>query len=364
MPAEALSHPLTDEGARKQLIKTGNTPFVFEELEIDIEEGLFLTVTVLNEMRRKALELLENKLIKGYARITPEKTDASQAADPKVNEDGFGHAPALTCLVQNADQLYEAQKCSAVRRIYIDCMMWMDGGAPCGDIQSAVEKVRSGGRECFLALPPIWRTDARAAFDRAFPEERLMLFDGFLLRHTDQILSFKKWAGSRKLVSDSGMYVFNSRSAAFLKKNGFSSYTLPAELNAGELKSVSGPDAELTVYGYLPVMVCAQCLRKNTSKCTKTPSVMMLEDKTGARFPVRNCCSICTNIIYNSLPLSLNGKWEQIMKIKPGFLRLSFTIEDADKVRRVLSCWENPEGGKAEEAAGNYTRGHFARGVE
>ena len=50
------------EAIRKQLQKTGESPFVFEELVIEGETEVFLPVRQLNEMRRKALTELSRML--------------------------------------------------------------------------------------------------------------------------------------------------------------------------------------------------------------------------------------------------------------------------------------------------------------
>ena len=47
----------------KQLKKTGNTPFEFETLRINMEDDMFVPLQMLNEFRRKALEELEKNTI-------------------------------------------------------------------------------------------------------------------------------------------------------------------------------------------------------------------------------------------------------------------------------------------------------------
>ena len=50
-----------------------------------------------------------------------------------------------------------------------------------------------------------------------------------------------------------------------MKAYGASRVTLPVELNAREL-SDAGVRGELIVYGYLPMMVSAQCVKKRPWK--------------------------------------------------------------------------------------------------
>ena len=140
--------------------------------------------------------------------------------------------------------------------------------------------------------------------------------------------------------------------------------TMPAELNRAELGGVyaSGDrirSAELTVYGRQGVMLTAQCLRKNTVGCDQTPGVMMLTDERGARFPVMNRCGSCMNEIYNSVPLDLTDLKEETLRTGAGSLRFAFTVESKELVRSVLERYL-----RGEAPVGEFTRGHFKRGVE
>ena len=45
----------------KQINKTGNTPFIINNLKINLESNLFIPLSKINEIRRKALEMLERK---------------------------------------------------------------------------------------------------------------------------------------------------------------------------------------------------------------------------------------------------------------------------------------------------------------
>ena len=97
--------------------------------------------------------------------------------------------------------------------------------------------------------------------------------------------------------------MFNRFSKEFMKKAGFSEFTAPAELNESELKILGLETAELTVYGYRPVMISAQCIMKTRGKCTKNSSFTQMKDRIGEEFLVQNRCDECYNIVYNSAPL-------------------------------------------------------------
>ena len=47
--------PMSRDRLEKQMKKTGNTPFVFEQLDIQMDEDIFLPVQALNELRRSGV---------------------------------------------------------------------------------------------------------------------------------------------------------------------------------------------------------------------------------------------------------------------------------------------------------------------
>ena len=72
-PGLAQNRPLSREELEKRLRKTGDTPFEAAELEISLEDGLFVPVGQLNELRRSALEQLQNQLLAQGRRKAPAK---------------------------------------------------------------------------------------------------------------------------------------------------------------------------------------------------------------------------------------------------------------------------------------------------
>lgn len=178
------------------------------------------------------------------------------------------------------------------------------------------------------------------------------------------------------LAADDTFYAYNRRAAAFLKAQGISRITLPAELNYHELSMLDTRGTELNVYGYQALMHSAQCVTKNTKGCTKRPSVIRLRDRKRAEFPVLNRCNVCCNTIYNSVPLQLGDCSKEIEQLQAGFVRLTFTIESAAETKQVLQQYTDLIFGNSafgcagrsasEDAVTDLegTRGHFRRGVE
>ena len=64
----AKNQPVTKERLLKQMNKTGDSPFYFQELEAEVWGNCFLPVQDWNGLRRRGLEALEQEILKPYRR--------------------------------------------------------------------------------------------------------------------------------------------------------------------------------------------------------------------------------------------------------------------------------------------------------
>ncbi len=62
IPEKAVRTSINSEKARAQLVKTGGTPFIAENIELEIDDGLAFPVSMLNAMRRSCIEKIEEQL--------------------------------------------------------------------------------------------------------------------------------------------------------------------------------------------------------------------------------------------------------------------------------------------------------------
>ncbi len=68
MPAPATGRPMTADDLRRQLEKTGGTSYRWSMLDIEADDGIFVPVSRLNDLRRRALEALEKEVQDAYKR--------------------------------------------------------------------------------------------------------------------------------------------------------------------------------------------------------------------------------------------------------------------------------------------------------
>lgn len=355
---EALNQPMESGRIEKQMRKTGNTGFVFDHLDIELEGNIFVPMQALNELRRQGIEKLETAILTQYRR-----SDASFQMEKYIPEQ-VEETPVtgLYVYVERREQLESALRCSSVVRIYVDCNIirnaWKNP-----ELQDMVKRTKEVGKEFYFAMPYIFRKETKSQYENFFAD---MQFDGVLIRNYESFAFVKEKAPDLQVVMDCNMYEFNREAKRFWKEQNVQGLTAPLELNYRELQELGIQDCELIVYGYLQMMVSAQCVRKTTGACTKTPGYLQMTDRKKKEFTVKNCCDYCYNVIYNAEALSLLDQQEEIQTLSPKALRLHFTIESEEETKKVLYCFEDVfvKHRETEKLAGTYTRGHFKRGIK
>ena len=358
----AVKQPMSKERIEKQLGKTGNTPYYFENLEVETGGSPFVPVQELNELRRSAFEQLTEEILRPYRREIPENRQSQKTLfeNKKGNKTALYH---IHVSVEHPAQLKAALSVPEVGAIYLDSAEF---GAE--QWNEWVSRCHEADKQCLLVMPHIFRDRAKEYFETHRSRLESAGFDGLVIRAWEELELVREWKISIPLVMDYGIYTMNHRAEDFVREMApelSMRFTLPVELNSRELEARDSRERELLVYGSIPVMVTAQCIRKTVEGCSKCPEYLYLRDRKKKVFPVRNQCRFCCNTIYNSSPLSLLKDKKQIDRLQPEVLRLAFTSESAAQTGEVLDAYvktflhQEPM-----ELEGEFTRGHFKRGVE
>lgn len=365
IPMRAQNQPMTVEKVLKQLKKTGNTPFDFENLEVSVEGELFMPVQALNEMRRDGFGALEQALLDRKRRKEPQGGEKrAKGKTPGSGLDPRRQKPSLYVFAEEECHFKAALDSEYTAGIYLDAAAFLPEGW-----KRAAEECRRAGKECFLALPHIFRTHGRRLFETNEGRLKEAGFDGLLIRSLEEVLWLRDTGLSLPMTFDAGVYCWNGETAQVYQDLGAAWLTLPWELNSRELEpaaAAAGERAELVVYGRIPMMVSAQCIRRTVKGCSKKREVLELKDRTGALLPVKNHCAFCYNTVYNPSPLSLLDSREQVEKLGVGRVRLNFITEDGEQAARILRAFGETFclGREAAAPFKDFTRGHFRRGVQ
>ena len=330
----AKNQPLSIERIDRQMRKTGNTPFIFDKLEICMKGDVFLPMQSLNELRREAIEKLLSNILHNYKR----------------------NPVAEAVKIEDLDAGW-------IKRIYLEDAVYYEEKYE--RLSNCVAEARRRGIEIYFSMARIFRKQAETLYKQSYSDLD-KIFDGAQVRNLESYYFLREKGYKKPIVLESNVYQWNKETKAFWKAYGVERAAAPVELNFQELRRLGIHSMELVVYGYLPVMVSAGCVKKNTSGCSSQKGMTWLTDRYQKKFVVKNECIYCYNVIYNADPVMLPDQKQKIEELHPCALRLAFSSEKADTVKEILRMYEDvfrrnknvsmPEKG--------YTRGHFKRGVK
>ncbi len=368
---KAMKQPLAKEKVREQLLKCGNSCFDIISLILDIDDDIFMPVSALNQLRRDAIAALEKSIISHYGLNYPQRKAVEYNATLNNCQFSEAHAKSITknaqlhVVVGNRQQLQSAMKAD-VSRIYIDRDA-IDENL----LESLYQNEWSGhfSGELYLAFPYIVRQKDEEKMLQLYKLLQKPYIAGALVRNLGTLSLLKKQRNQKPIVTDANLYTYNAQAFVFFGKYASEVY-LPIELNKHEIKdlteTISAETAKFSniVYGRLPLMISANCVKKTTDKCNKKVGFSQITDRYHKEFPVYTDCVYCYNILYNSVPLSLHGMFFERNKM-PYAVRLDFTTEDADTTGLVINYFKDLiSGQKKETVYSEFTTGHYKRGVE
>lgn len=346
----AINQPMDEKRLRAALEKTGNTPFYFSDLSVVISENIFIPVSALNAMRREILEALAKKILLRYRNMWW-KEGCIKIREEEKEKKILRSAPSIHVSVMTKEQFEAALNAENVSRIYYDLAAF-----PTGEVLKAATRAKKAGKEFFCRMPRIFRS---ATYNLFLELKHILLddlVDGYLLQNYEELYLFaKKWRVQEKgkiLVTDAMLYTMNAPAKQFFRNLGVTEFTASYEENVQELSELGLCDMALIVYGKIPLMTSAQCIRKNT----KGENNGYLIDRKQKKLPVKEFCRFCYNIIYSPDCLALMD-CEEVKSLAPAALRYDFTFESGEEVCKILKENELPK-------TMEYTKGHFRAGVQ
>ena len=336
-PEEARNRAVTAEELRQRLSKTGGTVFTADSVEIELDEGLMVSASVINGLRREVLDELAARREDIPARRELPASPLPDAPEPPQEM-------AFTVSVSRACQVTAELLAEKPAIVYVPAEE-LDGLEPTG---------LHGETELCAVLPRVFRTadeqPLRAMLER-HPEVTSVAIGN--LGHLPIVRGL-----DRTLRGDFGLNVYNSRAVKFWRDRGLSSVTVSFELRWQQVRDLAKyADCEGIVYGRLPLMITENCVTKNNVGCAHGAG-SVLTDRTGAQFPVQ-CAYGCRCEIENGKVLVLADKPE-VFRCGLRYGRLRFTTESPEACAAILRAHKAGDVTAGEDA----TRGLFYRGVE
>ncbi len=327
---EALSVALTEERIRTQIGKTGSTPYELGMLNIRLQDNVSLPIKEINDVRRRALEILTDSICFPLRDISIKpfyvNSTSRGISESKLNACVRTMSQARAAHEAGFDRLLIPYSLYADNKKYFDKENW--------DI-------------CVL-LPPVDR-DSR-------PIDMSILPDEVYISNFSQLMLLD----NKRVNADFTLNVYNTSALDFMADIGVNTVCLSPELNLREISALGSNCAkELIVYGRLKLMTVQNCVVKSSqNRCSCTENVYYLKDRKGVKFPLFTDKASCTNSIYNSNPIYMADKTEELKLDGVTNLRFIFTTESPKEIFDIYNRYQNND-----KADFDFTRGHYYRGV-
>jgi len=359
VPVDALKTPTSVERVIKQISKTNNTPYTFENVTVYLDDGLYVpSISSLNELRRNAIEKLEQEICEKIIRKAPE---LKFSHDELVTYIPHLEHPQISLSLRNlfVDYDYTKLNQNKISRIYLALKLFVDKQ------YTEIIEYLSEHYDIYIYLPSIIKANYKNIILNSLNDITSRFnVKGFVLSNIADFQFLENYYGKYDFVGNYSLNVFNSYTMEEYKKLGLNRITLSRELNQdglNELLQNSGIDIELIVYGNLPIMVSNYCFLGKTNHCypdcgqnCKKNDKYYLKDRLGYKFRVIPDNMQTVTLIFNSKTLSINTQ-----NVKAPSVRLDMIDETIEEMNKVIETAYNRE--KLEGL--QYTNGNLYREV-
>lgn len=342
-PSEAINNPITKERIIAQISKTGNTPFEFSNININLDDGLYVNISDLNELRRKVIDELSNLIINANKR-TIEKNIHNLDLKECVAKD---NNKKVSLLLNILDENTNYSELESVDRIYIPLKYFANA-----QFANVIKNI-SSSFDTYIYMPSIIKGNYRNLFVNNI-DKALEMYDikGFVLSNIGTIHMLNRYKDKYEFIGNYTLNVYNNISINEYKNLGLDVITLSPELNESNLEEIcktSSINKELIVYGKTPVMTTGYCLLGKSNKCypkckslCRNNNIYYLKDRLGLNFRILpdNIQTITT--IYNSKTTSIEHSNLNVNSVRIDIL--DENILEINKVIKTVKTGKRLEG--------------------
>ena len=306
---------LTKERIAAQLQKTGDAPFFFQNIDVNLEDGVYFPLSELSALRRAAFEGLHAQRIAQYKR----EYDVVETTPPQSKT---ATEQTISVLFANEANLF-AIKSQRVARVYFPIRACAQQELP-SDVNY----------ELHAWLPAGTKQASRAAMDQMVAQAVANGIKGLLLGGIGD-LQYMQAYPALKFRLNFGFPVYNSFTAAAIAPVPV---TVSPELEPAQIALLAGEDLEAVAYARFTLMTSAQCFvhggacdETAKSHCAAQHKVCEIVDGRDRRFRLLRVQNGCGSIVLDAESKDTIAAIAQMKNID------SFRIEVCDESESKLN---------------------------
>ena len=314
IPDVAKSAPITIDNIKKQFNKTLNTCFEFSNIDIVLDDNLFIPTSILNDIRRETISHIENKIIKSFKRTskTVQHYNLSETPEPQKHLASESSKPQKAILLNILNTNLDYTKLQNPDKIYIPLKYFANKNFE-NIIGTLAKKAK-----LYIYMPVIVKDIFAHSIANIITKsfEKFNIF-GIVVSNLSElkIIENCKIPKDIELIANYTFNVYNSYTIQELNRLNLKTVTISPELDNESLSEIcsTNKNIEIITQGKIPLMTMSYCLLGRSNKCYKnckkyclSQNEFYLKDRYNFNFRVvpDNLQSITT--IYNSRSLQVD----------------------------------------------------------
>lgn len=360
---EAIKHPLTEESFREQM-RFGETDYMLGMVSFDAG-SIMVPKSTLNHLRRSAVENLD-VLRKASLDHLPIRITQYQG-----NRKDAGSKKSISVMVETLEKL-ELLKDAPVEWIIYPLMNYKHLGIKTDEFVDYLQKQAGSDwlGKLVIELPRIIREEEIGKVEENL--RKVLPYVGTFRAHTVDEIMLLRHHGVTRIHGDGTLNVTNHATFDYFRNVlGCEVLEYSKELNLAQLKGMS-PYGQLEIFGLVELMILEHCIiGTEIGKGHCKDRIYALKDRKEIEFPIL-IDRLGKNHIINSKTLMLLEELKVLLDFGYKELYLNMVYRNPLEMMAVLTVYQGLIQGnlpvekgvdQLKGLIGNYTKGHYNRGV-
>ncbi|MCH4072941.1 U32 family peptidase [Pseudoramibacter sp.] len=363
IPQQAKKQALDKEMITQQMKKLGNTDFKLSHLDVNLDQGLFLSRSDLNKIRRQIINMIDQDedrdIVQNNIRHLQNKLEEQHC---KINS----NSPKISIQIRNLKQYYTYSHIPAD-----EWVIPLKNIDEIDEIKKIIDDIHKKGQRIRIAFPEIMNTPIERDWQNIFDAIDSENIDGYLVRNYESLRMCHCHHTRHSIEADTNLQIFNAVSTLAFKQWGCDRGVVSPELDQNSLKELNRMTAlplTLHVYGFQEVMISDNCVidcNKNNCQHCENEGLYHLIDQTGAAFPmILNSGSIH---IFNASKLCMTSREIKGLNNVDTY-RINVLNEDAEEIMDVAAAYKKQctqdDIKNIKNKQIRFTTGNFYRGIK